>query len=87
MEKKYDVLIVGAGYAGAVAARALAEGGKRVLLWERRDHVGGNAYDCVDPTSSIPTTSGSTTGCLSSPGGGTISTGWWPTFPTTGAAA
>ena len=49
MEKKYDVLIVGAGYAGAVAARALAEGGKRVLLWERRDHVGGNAYDCVDP--------------------------------------
>ena len=48
MEKKYDVLIVGAGYAGAVAARALAERGKRVLLWERRDHVGGNAYDCVD---------------------------------------
>ncbi len=44
----YDVLIVGAGYAGAVAARALAEKGKKVLVLERRDHIGGNAYDCPD---------------------------------------
>ncbi len=45
----YDVLIVGAGYAGAVAARRMAEdGGKRVLVLERRPHVGGNAYDCPD---------------------------------------
>ncbi len=43
----YDALIVGAGYAGAVAARRLAEdGGKKVLVLERRPHVGGNAYDC-----------------------------------------
>lgn len=42
----YDVLIVGAGYAGAVAARRLAEdGGKKVLVLERRHHVAGNAYD------------------------------------------
>jgi len=39
---------VGAGYAGAVAARALAEKGKKVLVLERRDHVGGNAYDRLD---------------------------------------
>lgn len=45
----YDALIVGAGYAGAVSARRLAEdAGKRVLVLERRDHVGGNAYDCPD---------------------------------------
>lgn len=45
----YDALIVGAGYAGAVAARRLAEdGAKRVLVLERRNHVGGNAYDCLD---------------------------------------
>ena len=45
----YDVLILGAGYAGAVAARRLAEdGGKKVLVLERRNHVGGNAYDCLD---------------------------------------
>lgn len=45
----FDALIVGAGYAGAVAARRLAEdGGKKVLVLERRPHVGGNAYDCAD---------------------------------------
>ena len=36
------------GYAGAVAARALADQGKRVLVLERRDHIGGNAYDRPD---------------------------------------
>ncbi len=45
----HDALIVGAGFAGAVAARRLAEeGGRRVLVLERRSHVGGNAYDCLD---------------------------------------
>ena len=44
----FDVLAVGAGYAGAVAARALAERGKRVLVLERRPHIGGNAYDRLD---------------------------------------
>ena len=48
MEQKFDVLIAGAGYAGAVAARALADRGKRVLVLERRPHVGGNAYDRLD---------------------------------------
>ena len=44
----FDVLTVGAGYAGAVATRALAEQGKRVLVLERRPHIGGNAYDRLD---------------------------------------
>ena len=48
MEQKFDVLIAGAGYAGAVAARALADRGKRALVLERRPHVGGNAYDRLD---------------------------------------
>lgn len=49
MNQTYDVLVIGAGFAGAVAARELAErGGKRVLLVERRSHLGGNAYDCLD---------------------------------------
>ncbi|WP_236697542.1 UDP-galactopyranose mutase [Sphingomonas sp. Leaf357] len=42
----YDVLVVGAGFAGSVLAERLAAGsGKRVLLIDRRDHLGGNAYD------------------------------------------
>ncbi len=48
MGKQYDVWVAGAGYAGAVAARALAERGKRVLVLERRGHIGGNAYDRYD---------------------------------------
>ena len=43
-----DTLIVGCGLTGAVIARHLAEQGKRVEVWERRDHIGGNMYDYVD---------------------------------------
>src|SRR5438067_3758699 len=42
----FDYLIVGAGYAGSVLAERLAsQAGKRVLIIDRRNHVGGNAYD------------------------------------------
>ncbi|RYY06639.1 MAG: UDP-galactopyranose mutase, partial [Alphaproteobacteria bacterium] len=45
----YDVLVVGAGFAGAVLAERLAAGsGKRVLVVDRRDHIAGNAYDHLD---------------------------------------
>jgi UDP-galactopyranose mutase len=43
-----DYLIVGAGYAGSVCARMLAEAGKTVMLIDRRPHIGGNAYDKLD---------------------------------------
>jgi UDP-galactopyranose mutase len=45
----FDYLIVGAGFAGAVAAERMARCyGKKVLVVDRRDHVGGNAYDHHD---------------------------------------
>ncbi|GHC91938.1 UDP-galactopyranose mutase [Pseudorhodoferax aquiterrae] len=45
----FDYLIVGAGFAGCVLAERLASQlGLRVLLIDRRDHLGGNAYDCTD---------------------------------------
>jgi UDP-galactopyranose mutase len=45
----FDYLIVGAGFAGSVLAERLAAGSnKRVLLCDKRPHVGGNAYDCYD---------------------------------------
>jgi UDP-galactopyranose mutase len=47
--KPYDYLIVGAGYAGSVLAERLASQlNKRILLIDRRMHVGGNAYDEKD---------------------------------------
>ena len=45
----FDWLIVGAGFAGSVLAERIAsQRGETVLIIDRRDHVGGNAYDCYD---------------------------------------
>ena len=41
---KYDYLIVGAGLFGAVFARQTTDAGKRVLVIDKRDHIGGNIY-------------------------------------------
>jgi UDP-galactopyranose mutase len=44
--RRYDYLVVGAGFAGSVLSERLAsQHGARVLLIDRREHVGGNAYD------------------------------------------
>jgi UDP-galactopyranose mutase len=45
----FDYLIVGAGFAGSVIAERLAsQADKKVLLIDRRSHIGGNAYDKYD---------------------------------------
>ena len=45
----FDYLIVGAGFAGSVLAERLASQlNKRVLLVDKRPHIGGNAYDHYD---------------------------------------
>ena len=45
----YEAVVVGAGYAGAVCARRLAEAcGYKVAVLERRPHIAGNAYDRLD---------------------------------------
>ncbi len=49
LQDRYDVMVVGAGFAGAVMAERLAsDGGKRVLVVDRRPHIAGNAYDHHD---------------------------------------
>jgi UDP-galactopyranose mutase len=50
----YDLVVVGSGFFGlTVAERAAAELGKRVLVLERRGHLGGNAYSAPDPETGI----------------------------------
>lgn len=46
--ENYDAIVVGCGLSGSVAARELAERGKKVIILEKRDHIGGNMYDEVD---------------------------------------
>ncbi len=46
---KYDFLIVGAGFSGSVLAERIAtQLNKKVLIVEKRNHIGGNAYDEYD---------------------------------------
>ena len=49
-----DLVVVGSGFFGlTVAERAAAELGLQVLVLERRDHIGGNAYSAPDPQTGI----------------------------------
>ena len=50
----YDLIVVGSGFYGlTVAERAATELGKRVLVLDRRDHIGGNAYSEAEPETGI----------------------------------
>lgn len=48
MFENFDILIIGCGFSGAVAARWLADTGKRVLILEKRNHIAGNMFDYID---------------------------------------
>ena len=48
MGTKQNILIVGAGFAGATIARELAEHDYNVTVIDSRDHIGGNAYDYIN---------------------------------------
>lgn len=47
-KQNFDFLIVGAGFSGSVCARQLAEANKKILIIDKRNHIGGNAFDRVD---------------------------------------
>ncbi|CAH5864295.1 UDP-galactopyranose mutase [Klebsiella aerogenes] len=48
-----NILIVGAGFSGAVIARELAEQGHHIKIIDQRDHIGGNSYDARDPQTDV----------------------------------
>ena len=52
--KNYDLIVVGSGLFGlTVAERAASQLGKKVLIVERRSHLGGNAYSEAEPETGI----------------------------------
>ena len=46
-KKSHDlpIIVVGAGLSGATMARKFAEDGERVIVVDKRDHIGGNTYE------------------------------------------
>lgn len=44
----YDSIVIGSGAAGSTVARRLADSGQKVLVLEKRSHIGGNCYDRPD---------------------------------------
>ena len=50
----YDLIVVGSGFFGlTIAEQAASELGKRVLVVEKREHIGGNAYSEKEPDTGI----------------------------------
>ncbi|MFH2118646.1 MAG: UDP-galactopyranose mutase [Candidatus Paceibacterota bacterium] len=47
-KQKFDIAVIGAGISGATLAERYAALGKKVLVIEKRDHLGGNCYDFYD---------------------------------------
>ena len=49
-----DVIIIGSGLSGSVIANLFAsKKNKKVLIVEKRDHIGGNCFDYIDPDTNI----------------------------------
>jgi len=46
--EEFDIICIGAGISGATLAERYASLGKKVLVLEKRDHIGGNCYDFVN---------------------------------------
>lgn len=49
----HDFVVVGAGLFGLTIARELADSGRKVLIIDKRDHIGGNAHSTFDPETNI----------------------------------
>jgi len=53
MLSDYNVIIIGAGLSGAVMAEQFAGKKKKVLIIDKRPHIGGNCYDFIDEETGI----------------------------------
>jgi len=53
MLANFDYIIIGAGFFGATVAETMAQRGKRILILDKRHHIGGNAYSRFDSETGI----------------------------------
>lgn len=54
MDSRFDLVVVGCGFYGAtIAERVATQLSRRVLIIDRRPHIGGNAYSELEPTTGI----------------------------------
>ena len=80
-----DLVVVGSGFFGlTIAERCATELGLKVLVLERRHHLGGNAYSEIEPETGIEVHKSTAPTCSTPPtsGSGSTSTGS-PTSPAT----
>lgn len=56
--QNYDVAIIGAGASGLMASWEMLQSGKKVIIIEAKDHIGGRAYTINDPAFEIPIETG-----------------------------
>ncbi|MEO6933649.1 MAG: FAD-dependent oxidoreductase, partial [Chitinophagaceae bacterium] len=56
--EKFDIIIIGAGACGLMAARELGKAGKKVLILEARNRTGGRIHTLHNKKFSIPVDSG-----------------------------
>ncbi|RAG72780.1 UDP-galactopyranose mutase, partial [Burkholderia multivorans] len=48
-----DLLVVGSGFFGLTIAERAAQSGRKVVVIDRRPHIGGNAYSEIEPETGI----------------------------------
>ena len=53
MRSYFEILIIGAGFSGAVFARLAADAGHNVSIIDRRNHIGGNCYSYSDKETGV----------------------------------
>src|SRR5688572_4373254 len=58
MQEEVDIIVIGAGAAGLMAARKLSKAGKKVIILEARDRIGGRIYSLSEEEFGYPAQGG-----------------------------
>ena len=88
MAQDADVIVIGAGLAGLEAARGLGGAGRRVIVLEARDRIGGRVHTVREPDWPVPVEAGAEfVHGHNSPTGKMVRAGRLPTVLANGSAS